>query len=386
MNPFILKIGLISFFSDLSSEFLYPITPVFLTSILGASMASVGMIDGVAEFVSSVLKYRAGAFSDKLQKRKPFVIAGYALATVAKGMIGFATGISGVFAGRVLDRAGKGIRTSPRDALIVDMIPKENLGYAFGVHRAWDTAGAVLGPLAAYFLLKHWTHSLSILYFYSMIPGAVAVFISFSMSEKKVLAGSVPKTKLPKASLRALPKRFFIYIVAWCLFSLGNSSDAFLILKATHASFSLEQAILLYCFFNFTYAASSPYLGKLSDRYGKKIVLLLSLVLFSCIYLGFGFSKDPAHFWALFGLYGLFMGMSEGVGKAMVGELVHSDLTATAQGFFGMATGICSLIASLSAGLLWDHLGSTIPFLYGGAMATLGAVVFFLCVYKVRDE
>ena len=379
MNPVIVKVGLISFFADLSSELLYPVTPVFLAGVLGASMTSIGLIEGCAELTASVLKSWAGSRSDRAGKRKPFVWGGYLVSTLSKASIGLAAAWPGVLVARCLDRVGKGIRTAPRDALIAESVAKEELGLAFGIHRGMDTLGAVLGPLAAILLLQSFgTGRLRMFYFWSLIPGAVAVALALGLPERIREANRViaRRSLRWRDALRELPRSYFVFIAGWAVFSAGNSSDAFLLLK-TGNGHSLVRTVMFYCLFNLVYAVSSPVLGKASDRFGKRLVLQASLPLFALAYAGFGFGWSP---WVLFPLYGLFMGMSEGVAKACVAELVPEgraeELGATAQGFFGMVTGVSALGASVLAGVLWDSFGAGVPFFCGSGAAVLAWFVF----------
>jgi MFS family permease len=379
MNPVIAKVGLISFFADLSSELLYPVTPVFLAGVLGASMTSIGIIEGCAEFTASLLKTWAGSHSDRTGSRKPFVWGGYLVSTLSKASIGLATAWPGVLISRCLDRVGKGIRTAPRDALIAESVPKEQLGLAFGIHRGMDTLGAVLGPVIAIFLLQAFgTERLRIFYFLSLIPGLFAVALAFRLPERVRTANrTIARAGLRlRASLRELPRSYFVFISGWAIFSMGNSSDAFLILKTGDGN-SLARTVMAYCLFNLVYAISSPVIGRASDRFGKQMILQASLGVFAFVYAGFGLGWSP---WILFPAYGLFMGMSEGVAKACVAEHVPEgragELGATAQGFFGMVTGFSSLAASVVAGLLWDGVGSGMPFFYGSGMALLAWFVF----------
>ncbi|MBU6153405.1 MAG: MFS transporter [Bdellovibrionales bacterium] len=379
MNPVILKVGLISFFADLSSELLYPITPLFITGVLHASMTSLGAIEGFAELTASLLKGWAGKKSDELGGRKKFVWGGYLISTLSKASIGLATSWVGVLIARSLDRVGKGIRTAPRDALIAEAVPKEQLGFAFGVHRGMDTLGAVLGPLFAVFLLGVYGEgNLRNFYIFALIPGLLAVGLATRLPEA-VRKVRKKLTDSRAGKLSGLPRSYFIFMLGWGIFSFVNSSDAFLILRTQNHGNGLVQTVLMYCTFNLVYALSSPFLGKLSDRYGKLLILKWSLLVFSLVYFGFGFGINP---WFLFPVYGLFMGMSEGVGKALVADLVpdgkQGELGATAQGFFGMVTGISALGASLIAGLLWDQFGQNAPFFYGGIGAILSLIVFLV--------
>ena len=377
MNPVVVKVGLISFFADLSSELLYPITPLFLTRILHASMTSVGLIEGCAELTASLLKGWAGKKSDQVGKRRVFVWGGYLVSTLSKALIGFSGSWLGVLVARCLDRVGKGVRTAPRDALIAESVSKEELGLAFGIHRGMDTLGAVLGPLAAILILSRTGEDhLRSFYFYSLIPGAVAIYLATRLPD------AIQRVKVTVQSQRAgrlseLPRPYFRFMIGWGIFSLVNSSDAFLILRTQGNGHSLIQTVMMYCLFNLVYAVSSPLIGQASDRFGKLPILKLSLFVFALVYFGFGLGLNP---WVLFALYGVFMGMSEGVGKALVADFVPLDqqkeLGATAQGFFGMVTGLSALVASLIAGLLWDHIGPEAAFYYGGGGAILSIIVF----------
>ncbi len=341
-------------------------------------MTSLGVIEGLAELTASLLKVKIGIKSDQIGKRRPFVWVGYLISTLSKASIGLASSWLGVLISRVLDRVGKGIRTAPRDALIAESVPQEQLGLAFGIHRGMDTLGAVLGPILALVLLSHWgSEHLRDFYFLAVIPGMIAVFLAMTLPESIQIV--LKNQGMKRGSFKELPKSFFGFMISWCLFSLANSSDAFLILKTKSMGYSLSETILMYCLYNLVYAISSPLLGGLSDRIGKKRILQISLLVFSVVYFGFGFQFNP---WVLFCFYGLFMGMSEGIGKALVAEFVPkekmSELGATAQGFFGMATGISALIASLAAGLLWDQVGSSAPFFLGGIGAILALIVFLI--------
>lgn len=378
MNPIVWKVGVISFFADLSSELLYPITPVFLTQVLHASMASVGLIEGFAELTASFLKGWAGRESDRIGKRRVFIWSGYLLSTLSKASIGFAQGWGGVLLARSLDRVGKGVRTAPRDAMIAEAVPKKELGLAFGIHRGMNTLGAVIGPLLALVLLGVWGEErLRDFYFLALIPGTIAVFLCFALPETPAEEVSVrPRSRF---SIEGLPRKYFLFLIGWGIFSFANSSDAFLLLSVQKNGNPLVRVVLMYCLFNLVYALSSPVLGRLADRWGRMNLLKVSLILFSLVYWGFSKAWNP---WVLFACYGLFMGMSEGVGKALVAEMVptgkEKELGASAQGWFGLVTGVATLGASLTAGLLWDAMGPSAPFVYGSCGALLSLVVFIL--------
>lgn len=376
LSPTVKRLGLVSFLADVSSEMLYPITPIFLTTVLGASVASVGFIEGLAEAIASLLKTYSGFWSDRIQKRKPFVWIGYLLAALAKPITGMSQSWTHVLFARAFDRTGKGLRTAPRDALLADSVPVHLRGAAFGWHRAMDTLGAAVGPLLAILFLKY-SENLRLIYYLAFIPGIFAVFVALGLKEKPV-ERALASQKPSWGSFFTLPGNFKYYLFTWTIFSLTNSSDIFLLLKTQQAGVSLTETILLYCFYNLTYALMSPYLGGLSDKIGRKKILLFGLLVFALVYGGFVFATAQWHFWILFGVYGLYMAATDGVGKAFAIDLLDKDKKATAVGYLGTVTGISTLLASTVAGLLWDRYGSMATFSYGsiGALLTCVALVF----------
>lgn len=376
LSPTVKRLGLVSFLADVSSEMLYPITPIFLTSVLGASVSSVGLVEGVAEAVASLLKTYSGFWSDRTQHRKRFIWIGYLLAAIAKPLTGVSQSWAHVLFARSFDRTGKGIRTAPRDALLAESVPVHLRGAAFGWHRFMDTLGATFGPLLAIVFLKY-TSNMRWIYFVAFIPGILAVFVALGLKEKKH-ERVYSAHKLGWDSFFALPSNFKYYLFSWTLFSLVNSSDVFLLLRTRQAGNALVETILLYCFYNLTYALFSPYLGGLSDKIGRKKILIFGLLIFAAVYCGFIFASAEVHFWVLFGIYGLYMAATDGVGKALAIDLLDKDKKATAVGYLGTATGISTLIASTVAGLLWDHYGSYATFGYGciGAGAACIALLF----------
>ncbi|MDG0818148.1 MFS transporter [Bdellovibrio svalbardensis] len=376
LTPNVKRLGLVSFLADISSEMLYPITPIFLTTVLGASVASVGVIEGFAEAIASLLKTYSGFWSDRIRRRKPFIWGGYLLAAVAKPLIGVSQVWGQVLFARGLDRTGKGLRTAPRDALLAESVPPHLRGAAFGWHRMMDTLGAAIGPLLAIVYLKY-SSNLRFIYFLALIPGLLAVIAALRLKEER-REQVAPSYHQTWASFFSLPKEFKHYLFSWTVFSLANSSDAFLLLRMQQAGIPLTETILLYCFYNLVYALASPYLGGLSDRVGRKRVLLFGLVIFALVYTGFAFATHESQFWVLFGVYGLYMAATDGVGKAFAIDLLNKDMKATAVGYLGTVTGISTLIASSVAGLLWDHYGSAATFAYGavGAVLTVMTLIF----------
>ena len=337
-------------------------------------MLSVGLIEGFAEAVASLLKTYSGSLSDRIGKRIPFIWIGYLLAAIGKPLTGLATSWTHVLIARGIDRTGKGLRTSPRDALLADSVSKEVRGAAFGWHRSMDTLGAAVGPLLAFSFLTYNAMDLRPLYFWAFIPGLIAVLIVFTLKEQTPVRIREPKNTVPW-TLKNSNRNFKIYLGAWLVFSIANSSDVFLLLKAHHAGISLKLSILMYCFYNLVYAVFSPYLGQLSDRIGRKKILICGLFVFALVYIGFSIATAPFHYWILFGIYGSYMAATDGVGKAFAVDLVPESYKATGIGMLATVTGISTLIASSVAGFLWDELGAGSTFYYGAAGAGVAIVV-----------
>ncbi len=353
---------------------LYPITPIFLTTVLGASMTSVGFIEGMAEGIASLLKTFSGRWSDRISRRKPFVVVGYLLSALAKPLTGLSTSWTGVLMARGLDRTGKGLRGAPRDAMLAEAVSPKLRGAAFGWHRAMDTLGAAIGPLLAVIYLTYFSSNLRNIYYLAVIPGLLAVAFLFLIKEKRrVVTGETKPAVQLKWS--EFSKDFKIYLISWGVFSVTNSSDVFLLMKAKEQGLSLNMVIFMYCFYNLTYSLMSPYFGKLSDRIPRKKILIFGLLIFSLVYSGFAVATSVWHFWVLFGIYGFYMAATDGVGKALAVDLVDPRLKASGLGVLGTVTGIATVIASTIAGGIWDHVGSSWTFCYGVAGALICAVL-----------
>jgi len=372
-NVYIL--GFVSFFADISSEMLYPLTPIFLTTVLGAPMAIVGIIEGIAESTASIFKMLSGYWSDRLGKRFPFVISGYSLSAIAKPLVAISQGWVSVLFARFIDRFGKGLRTSARDAILADSSTSQNRGITFGLHRAMDTAGAIVGPLFALGLLGLMGEDYRKVFFIAFIPAFFGVLLLFFVEEKKRDKSEVNS---PKLNITQFDRHFKIFLLVSVIFALGNSSDVFLILRAKDLGFSVFLAVLCYVLYNALYAISSAPAGMLSDIISRRKVLIAGFLVFSFVYLGFGLIKNPIFVWLLFGIYGIYMGMTEGISKAFVVDLVPEEKRGTAIGIFYTATGLSTLIASSMAGFMWSYLGVSVPFLYGGVMAILAAILLLL--------
>jgi MFS family permease len=379
LNPTVKKLGLVSFFADVASEMLYPVTPIFLTTVLGASMSYLGLIEGIAEAAASLLKTYSGSWSDSIARRKPFIIVGYFLGAISKPFIGLSNSWTQVLAARVLDRTGKGIRSAPRDALIVDSVAPSKRGAALGWHRGMDTLGAAVGPLFAILLLSLNPSDLRSLYYWALIPGLISVIVIFTIRESKPEVHPKPFEN-PFKTWDKCGSDFKKYIFAWGVFSVANSSDVFLLMKAKSVGLSTQSVILLFCLYNLIYALSSPYLGNLSDRIDRMQVLVGGLAIFALVYLGFGFANANWQFWLLFAIYGIYMGATDGVGKALAVDLAPKEFKATGIGILGTVTGICTIAASVLAGLIWDHFGSTWTFIFAalGSASTIAILLYLI--------
>jgi len=380
LAPQVTRLGWVSFLTDVSSEMLYAITPIFLTTILGASASIVGLIEGIAEATASILKGASGWYSDRIRKRKVFMLAGYGLAAIAKPLIAIAGSWFFVLLARILDRFGKGIRGSARDALIADVTPPELRGRAFGLHRAMDTAGALLGVAISLFILQTYGDSgklailLRNLYWIAFIPALLGVLVIFLVREPR------HENELKPSEVRSAPlgKAYWSIVLIASVGFLGFSSDAFLILKARDGGLSLVQVLLGYLLFNACSAAFAFPIGKLADRISKERLIALGLLIYGIVYFGFARAESQFAYLALFVLYGIYAALTDGVFKALIVNVVAPESKATAVGVFSMVTGLLALIASLVAGWMWDNFSSDAPFYLGAACAICAALGFLL--------
>jgi MFS family permease len=377
--------GFVSFFMDISSEMIYPLVPLFLANTLGVSKSAIGLIEGVAESTASLLKVFSGWFSDRMGNRKWLMAAGYGVSTLSRPLVALATGWQHVLAARFVDRFGKGVRTAPRDAIIAESAAPTHLGRAFGLHRAMDTLGAVIGPAMAFFLLVAFSNDYRKVFWLSMIPGVIAVLliIFFIMEKKKDVAAHADR---PKLSLTHFGWRFKFFLIIAGLFAVGNSSDAFLILRAQQVGVSTALIPMVYLLFNLVYSLSSIPAGMTADRFGKKRVILSGFILFAALYYGFAVAGSIAEIWALFGFYGLFMGLTEGIQKAFLTTIIPQDFKATAFGVHNAVTGLATLPASLVGGWLWDHVSPSATFYFGAVTASLSAGLFVVFIFSERKR
>ena len=372
----IILLGITSLLTDISSEMVYPILPIYIVNTLGASPAILGFIEGITESLASLLKVSSGYFSDKIKKRKPFAIMGYASSTLGKLFLYISGSWSGVLLGRVIDRFGKGVRTAPRDALIADAAKAGKRGAAFGLHRAMDTLGATIGVILAYLLItRSRQNNLRNIFLFSLIPAFLGVLFLFFVKEKKEEKCEV-KEKL-KFNWGSLDKRLKFFLIFTFIFTLGNSSNQFLLLRAKNLGSSLSQVILFYLVYNLIYALFAYPAARISDKIGRKRILVLGYLFYGIVYFAFALNKSFLNLWFLFGLYGLYMGFTEGTEKALVSDMAPVDLRATAIGLHATFVGIGLFPASFLAGLLWKFFGPAAPFYLGGALGIFSSAGFW---------
>ena len=372
-NTFLL--ALTSLFADISSEMLYPILPVFLTENLKAGGAIVGLVEGIAETTKNAVQGFSGALSDKLRRRKPVAVAGYLLSAIAKPFMGIAGVWQILLVGRFADRLGSGIRSAPRDALIAASATEKSRGKAFGLEGAGDNAGAFLGPLLTLALIAVFGIGLRTMFFLAVIPGLLALLMILFVKEHPVAES--PQAK-PKISLRQFPADYRRYLMIIGLFGLGNSTNAFLILQANDLGLSLTTTILVYAAYNLVAAVISYPAGFLSDRFGRKKVLLAGFVIFAVTYLGFALSRNLWLIGSLFVAYGLYQGIFRSVGKAFASDFVRPEQRAGGVGWYGTVVGLSGMVASLVAGQLWDNVGHAAVFVYGAVFAILGVMALLM--------
>ncbi|MBI4743900.1 MAG: MFS transporter [Actinobacteria bacterium] len=351
---------------------IYPIIPLFLVSVLHAPMSVIGLIESIAESTASILKVFSGWISDKLGKRKPLIVLGYGLSALSKPWLALSGSWIHVLLIRFADRFGKGIRTSPRDALIADSSSCEARGKAFGLHRAMDTVGAAIGPLIAFFVLLKLKNAFRLIFILAAVPGLLGflVLLLFVNEKKKI-----KQTDSPKITFRSFDKNLIHFTLICAVFSAGNFSDAFLILRAKELGISTVFIPLLYFCFNLTYSLAALPAGILSDKIGRDRVIKGGFFLFALLYSGFALAKNIETIWLLFIAYGFYYALTEGIQKAMVADLAPPSLRGTAMGTFNFTIGLAGLPASLTAGLLWQYFGAPVAFFYGASLAVVSGLM-----------
>ncbi len=377
----IIILGLVSFFTDISTEMVYPILPLYLTSVLGASPAIIGTIEGIAESLAAILKLFSGMIADKYNNKKQLAFIGYFASFFNKIIILFSTTWAGILLARIVDRFGKGIRTAPRDALVAESAEAGKLGKAYGLHKTFDMLGSSIGILLAFFLLATGSNGFRNIFIISMIPALMGPLCVFFVKDEKV---KTPPKKLD-FKWSSLDLRLKLFLIIIFIFTLGNSSNAFILLRAASAGFSSREAILLYFVFNFVASIMSYPIGKLSDRIGRKYTLPIGYLLYGLVYLGIGLLNSRTAFWGLFVVYGLYTALTAGGERALIAEIAPKHLKSSALGLHSAIVGIGLLPASLIAGILWDSFGQSAPFILGGCLAIFASIAVFFVLNEKKS-
>jgi MFS family permease len=394
--------GVSSFFMDVSSEMVYSLVPIFLSSVLNVNKAVIGVIEGIAETTASTVKMGAGWLSDRLGRRKPLMLFGYGISTLSRPLLALAGGWGMVLGSRFIDRFGKGVRTAPRDAIVADSCDKKELGRSFGFHRAMDQFGAVVGPGIAYLVLLALPEDYRMVFWISLIPGALCVLvIALFIKDRKrrataqpagpeaaceLDAGVADKNDAPDAPSRGRRLRgpLLAYLAVTGVFALGNSSDAFLILRSSDLGVATRMIPILYLVFNLVYACLSIPAGLLADRIGRRKLALAGFVVFAGTYAWMALARSQAAAWGVFALYGVYMGIADGNGRALLAEFSSSERHGTAFGAYHMVVGLGALPASVVAGLLYEKVSPAAPFWVGAGAAALAGVLMLVLVPEPR--
>ena len=367
----IFLIGLVSFFMDMSTEMIYPIIPLYLTAVLGATPAIVGVIEGVAESVASLLKVASGYIGDRYQNKKRLAFLGYSASVLYKFVLLIAGSWGGVLAARVIDRTGKGIRTAPRDALVAQSSEKGKLGGSYGLHKMLDMAGSSLGALFAFLFIAFGMKYRSA-FLWSVIPGVIAVMIIPLIREEK---GAAPNRRRLDFRGLKLDARLKWYFAVLFLFCLGNSSNAFLLLKAQSRGFSTSEVMLLYLIFNVSASILAIPAGRLSDRFGRSRILIPGYLIYGLVYLGFALLTSKVSLLILFVAYGAYTAFISGAERALIAEASPAEYKGTVLGIYGMLQGFGLLFSSIIAGGMWNVWGSDAPFWFGGVLGIVSALL-----------
>jgi MFS family permease len=375
----VIALGVVSLLTDASSEMIYPLLPLFLTGTLGASAAMLGVIEGAAETTAGLLKLWSGSASDRLRRRKPLVVAGYTVSSLARPMIALAGAAWHVLAIRVTDRVGKGIRGAPRDALIADATAAEIRGRAYGFHRAMDHVGAVLGPAIAFVLLSNAGLDLRTVFWLAAIPAALSIVVLMGFVRED--PAEVPTRRMPLVlgSWTALSPRLRRYLGILALFTLAGASDAFLLLRASDLGVSVGLIPVLWGVHHVVKSVASTPAGALSDRIGRRRLIVTGWMLYALTYVGFAFAREQWHAWALFVAYGFYYALTEGAEKAFVADLAPTEARGTAFGWFNLVLAIGALPASVLFGVLWTRVAPVAAFGVCASIA-IGAALLILAL------
>lgn len=368
-------LSLVSFFADLSGEMVYPIIPLFLTVTLGAPAVAVGVVEGVAEGTANITRLFAGRWSDRLRARKPFVVAGYSLGAAGKAVLAVAPVWGFAVVGRAVDRFGKGIRSAPRDALLADLSEPRYRGRVFGFHRSMDTLGAVGGPLLGLLFIALAGDHLRLAITIAVVPGIMSVVVLRWLPEHKA---PPPVAQHERQAAARLPVAFWVFLGITTVFMIGNSSDAFLILRSKDLGLTTTFVVLAYVAYNVVYAGLSFPAGDLSDRIPRAWLVTAGYLVFGGVYAGFAFANSSGLVWPLFVVYGAYIAFTDGVTKALVSDIVPADIRSSALGLFQGVGGLAALVASVAAGLLWDYVSIRAPFALGASCALAAAVALLV--------
>lgn len=378
-------IGLLSFFGGISQDIFVPVLPLYLANVLGFDKAFIGITEGIVTASASIFKVVAGYITDKFGRRKPVVFAGYFFSMVARPLLAILTSMYGVLGLRFLDGIGKGVKDSPKDALIADSAKSETRGKEFGIVRALDTLGSVAGPLLLFALLYLLKNN-SLKYHYIFLITAVPLVVTLTILSFLVKETGKGRDITKEMKKLALPKSFYLFLGITVVFSIGNSSDAFLILRAQNVGVTLLAIPLVYAVFNFVYASASIPLGSLSDKIGRKWVIMMGWIFFSLSYIGFAFVKSTLGVWLLFAFYGIYYATTEGVAKALVADMTDGENRGRAYGIYNTVVGISTLPASFIAGYLWDKISPSAPFKFGAVVTLLAAALLFFFLRESKKQ
>jgi MFS family permease len=377
----IVILGLVSLFTDLSSQMVFPLLPLFIVEVLGAGAFVVGLVEGAAETTASLLKVFSGYWSDRIKQRKQFVLAGYSLSTIMKPMFAFAQVWQSVLAFRITERVGKGVRDAPRDVIVVESTDPDTKGRAFGFHRAMDGIGSTLGPVLAFIFIFFFAFGYRRIFLISAIPALIAVIlVLFVKEEKNTLNSSNPSSKRSEISFRAFPRKLIFFIIAATIFALGNFGYAFLLLRALEFGLEVSAVILLYVLYYGIYTILVFPTGIISDKIGREPVIIGGYGIFGVMCIGFVYASSLPIIVLLFATYGIFYAMIDGVQRAFVADLSPAWLKGTALGAFHTSTGLAALPAGMIAGLLWEYIGLEMTFLYGFCLSIGAIIILFLLV------
>lgn len=394
LHPNVFFLGVVSLLTDVSSEMIFTLVPLFVKNVLGGGGMIVGLIGGLSESFDAIFRIFSGRISDRFQKRKVLAVIGYGFSTIVKPFMLLASAWGGVLGVRFGDRIGKGIRSSPRDALIADSVTAEVRGKSFGIHRAMDTSGAVLGLAAAaviiYFLqgsdLTLMDNTYRWLVIIGIVPAAIAVIMLIAFVQEKRLPSAAPTAAgtTPVTAKQGFSGQFKLFLVIMGLFTLGNSSDFFIVLRAQDLSVNVLEITVMLVVFNLTYALIATPAGILSDKLGRRRVIVIGWTVYALVYLGFALATSVWSIWILFAAYGIYYGIVEGVAKAFVADLVPAERRGTAYGYYQTAVGLMLLPASVIAGVLWDKVNTAAPFYFGAGLAFLAMLGLLLLVKEKR--